>query len=205
MKRIREYIGDDMFNHILMSGGEIRACVNGSKYSAPEEKLGYCQGILTVFPHMLLMNFSRWLWSGDLPKPYEGFMDSSVGALQKTVFPVLEQALAANTPPQESGKLLALLITDVVPKHVLNGYYDYMFVGSPDGKDISEFWTEVQPFLKWAEQVITSAYQNGPLPTELMEELYLFVGTRMPFILIKRWYDWQFGAEKLEMPPPPQD
>lgn len=204
MKRIREYISDDMFNHILMSGGEIRACVNGSKYVTPEEKLGYCQGIFTMFPHMLLANFSRWLWDGDTPKPYEGFMDSSVKALQEKVFPLLEQLFSSKTPVPIRGELMIMLVTDIVPKHVLTSFYDYMFAGSSEYKDISEFWAETDPFLKWTANVIEAAYDaNGLLPVEQLEELYMFVGTRMPFILIKRWYDWQFGPEKLEMPPPP--
>ncbi len=38
---------------------------------------------------------------------------------------------------------------------------------------------------------------------EEQAEIFLYVGTRYPFLLLKRWYDWQYGEEKMELPPPP--
>ena len=35
------------------------------------------------------------------------------------------------------------------------------------------------------------------------QEVFLFVGTRMAYLILKRWYDWQFGEEKMELPPGP--
>lgn len=204
VKKIREYIADDMFNHILMSGGEIRACVNGSKYPTLQDKLGYCEGIMTVFPHMLLGNFTRWLWDGESPKPYEGFMQPSMEAVQAKALPLIRKAFSEEVTAAERGALLIPVLTDIVPKAVLTGYYNYMFEGAEDYKDIAEFWPRVEPLLAWTARALKDAYsETDPLPTEQMEELYLFIGTRMPFILLKRWYDWQFGEEKLEMPPPP--
>jgi hypothetical protein len=200
MKKIRDFLAQDMGNHILMSGPDIIGYVSGEKYPTPEDKKGYLEGIYTMFPHMLLSGFTRWLWEDGAPKDYQQFLEPSVQALQAKVFPILEQAKDLTGPAR--GALLIPLMTDVIPKHVLTGYYDYMFAGSPDYKDIAGFWEQTQPLLSMAARALTAAY-NEPMSLGEKQEIFLFIGTRMPHMLVKRWYDWQFGAEKLEMPPPP--
>ena len=91
MKSVRDYIAQDMWGHILMTGPDIRGYLSGEKYPTVAEKKGYCQGIFTMYPHMMLGNFTRWLWEDGAPKPYEDFMSSSVEALSSKVQPVLEQ------------------------------------------------------------------------------------------------------------------
>ena len=51
---------------------------------------------------------------------------------------------------------------------------------------------------------------NSPLSKLLLQSIpptmmaaFLYLGARYPFLLVKRWYDWQFGKDKMEMPPPP--
>jgi hypothetical protein len=133
-------------------------------------------------------------------------MDASAPQLQAQVFPVLERVFdeAEPLPESQRGALLIPLLTDVIPKHVLGGFYQYMFAGTEDYKDIAAFWPTVEPLLQLTARSLALAYDDdAPLPLEEKAELYLFIGTRLPFLLIKRWYDWQFGKEKMEMPPPP--
>lgn len=183
-----------------MSGEAIRGCVSGETCKTAKEKLDYCQGITTMFPHMMLGNFSRWLWDGNAPKDYNAFMEPSVKALQTEVFPTLEHYFLGDLSETEKGALLIPLLTDVIPKYVLSGFYDYMFAGSPEYKDISAFWPTVDPLLKLTAKELELAY-TGNLSLEEKTELFGFIGTRYPFLLVKRWYDWQFGAEKMGPPP----
>ena len=202
MKSIKEFVMSDMWGHILMSGPDVRGYIEGTMYKTAEEQHKYCQGIMTVYPHMMLANFTNWLWPEGAPKPYQSFMEPSVEALQAKVFPVLEQAFAPGLSQEQRGDLLIPLFTDVIPKHVLTGFYDYMFMGQPDCKDIATFWPTVAPVLNLTARILKAAY--GPdMPTEEKAEAFLFLGTRFSYLLLKRWYDWQFGAEKMEMPPPP--
>lgn len=206
MKSVREYVLPDMWNHNLMSGGEIRALVEGTKYTTPEEQLDYLRGIITMFPHMLLANFSRWMWEGsEPPKPYEAFMDASVQSLQSQVFPVLEEYWNSVTPVPfaDRGEKMVPILTDLVPKHVLTGFYDYMFTGSDSYKDISEFWTQVQPLLNVTAKSLAATYADTEMDVKERAEVFLFIGARMPFLILKRWYDWQFGPDKMDFPPPP--
>ena len=200
MKSVRDYLAQDMWGHILMSGDAVRGCVTGETCKTAAEKHEYCQGIMTMFPHMMLGNFSRWMWEAGAPKDYNAFLEPSVQALQKKVFPALEQYFMGNLSEEERGKLLIPLLTDVIPRHVLSGFYDYMFAGSPEYKDIAEFWPTVEPLLTLTAKELELCYA-GKLSLEEKAELFLFIGTRYPFLLVKRWYDWQFGKEKMEGPP----
>lgn len=206
MKSIRDYLAEDMWGHILMSGDAVKGCVTGETCKTNLEKKEYCQGIMTVFPHMLLSNFSRWFWDRNMPKDYKAFMDASVPALQSKVFPALDAYFAEGSALTESqrGELMIPILTDTIPKHVLTGFYDYMFAGSDGYKDISSYWDTVAPLLHMTARVMETAYR-ADIPTEEKAELFLYIGTRYPFLLIKRWYDWQFGKEELKMPPPPPD
>jgi hypothetical protein len=202
---IRDFIFQDMWGHILMSGPDITGYISGEKYPTAAEKENYCQGIFTMFPHMLLSGFTRWLWS-EPPKDYNAFMEPSVQTLQAKVFPVLAESFQDGLSEPERGEALIPLLTDVIPKHILTGFYHYMFEGQPDYRDICDFWPQVQPILDLTARGLKAAYDDqNPMSTAEKQELFLFVGTRMPYLLLKRWYDWQFGPEKLDMPPPPQD
>ncbi len=204
MKSVRDFIASDMWSHILMSGPDVRGLINGTKYPTLPEQEEYCQGIFATYPHMMLGNFNRWLWDDGSPKDYNAFMQSSVQALQSKVFPVLKQAFQPEVSRQERGEMLIPLLTDVIPKHVLTGYYDYMFASRPDYKDISDFWPKIEPVLHLTARMIRTAYDPAvEMPTAEQEEVFLFVGTRYAYLLLKRWYDWQFGEDKMEMPPPP--
>lgn len=209
MKSVRDYIAQDMWGHILMTGPDIRGYISGEKYATVAEKKAYCQGIFTMYPHMMLGNFTRWLWEDGAPKPYKDFMTSSVEALSSKVQPVLEQCFDENHPlsqPDRGEKLIPLL-TQEIPKHVLTGFYDYMFAGKPEYKDILDFWKGMEPILSITARNLQWAYgETNPMTMEQRQEIFLFVGTRMSYLILKRWYDWQFGEEKMEMPPgpPPQ-
>ena len=90
MKSVRDYIAQDMWGHILMTGPDIRGYISGEKYPTVSEKKAYCQGIFTMYPHMMLGNFTAWLWESGAPKPYKDFMSSSAEALSSKVQPVLD-------------------------------------------------------------------------------------------------------------------
>lgn len=199
-KSIHDFVLDDMWNHNLMSGGEIQGCVTGEKFATPDEKLSYCQGIFVTFPHMMLNNFSRWLWDGNPPKDFNAFSQPSIAALQEQAFPELEAYFKGDLNLAEKAQLMAVLLTRVIPQHILNGFYEYMFAGTEDYKDISEFWTQVAPLLEMTAELARTSFI---LSTEGRSEAFLYFGARYPFLMLKRWYDWQFGKDKLEMGPPP--
>ncbi len=201
MKSVKGYVMDDMWNHNLMSGDAIRGCVLGTTCKTPAEKKDYCQGIFTMFPHMLLANFSRWMWEGESPKDYGMFMDPSAKALQEKVFPELDRYFDGDLSGEEKAALMQELLTNVIPRHVLTGFYDYMFAGQEGYKDISDYWQEVAPLLGMTKKLIGVIYTD--MTEEEKAEAFLYLGARYPFLLIKRWYDWQFGKDKMEMPPPP--
>lgn len=201
MKSVKGYVMDDLWGHNLMSGDAIRGCVLGTTCKTPEEKKGYCQGIFTMFPHMMLANFSRWLWENEMPKDYNAFLEPSAKALQEKVFPKLDQYFDGALTETEKADIMVELLTNVIPKHVLTGFYDYMFAGREDYKDIAEFWPQVEPLLGMSAKLIEAAYSS--MSVEEKAEAFLYLGARYPFLLVKRWYDWQFGKDKMEMPPPP--
>lgn len=205
MKSIRDYLAQDWWGHCLMSADAIRGCATGETCKTAADKLEYSKGIMTVFPHMLLANFSRWFWDGQPPKDYGKFMDASVAALQAEVFPILEKYFDETNgmTDRERGALLAPILTDLIPKHVLSGYYDYYFAGTADYKDLSTFWPMVAPLLNLTANAIAMVYSADEVDIDEKGELFVYIGARMPFIIIKRWYEWEFGKEKMEMPPPP--
>ena len=187
MKSVKGYVMDDLWGHNLMSGDAIRGCVLGTTCKTPEEKKGYCQGIFTMFPHMMLANFSRWMWEGEMPKDYNAFLQPSVEALQAKVFPQLDKVFDGTLTEEEKAGIMVELLTEVIPQHVLTGFYDYMFAGSPDYKDIALFWPEVKPLLGMTAALIKAAYSD--MTVEEKAEAFLYLGARYPFLLVKRWYD----------------
>ena len=205
-KSIRDFVMEDMWNDNLMVGDEIKGTVTGASHPDIPGKIEFCQGIFATFPHMMLAHFNGWMWPEGTPKDYQAFMDQSIPALQEKVFPELDKYYKDESlNPGEKGQLMAVLLTRVIPQHVMTGYYNYMFEGQPDFKDISTFWTEVAPLLEMTAEVIRSSFA---VSTEARAEAFLYAGSRYPFLLLKRWYDWQFGKEKMEMPsfdgPPPE-
>lgn len=201
MKSVKGYVMDDLWGHNLMSGDAIRGCVLGTTCKTTQEKKAYCQGIFTMFPHMMLGNFSRWMWEGEIPKDYNAFLQPSAEALQQKVFPELDRYFDGGLSPEEQAKIMVHLLTEVIPQHVLTGFYEYMFGGTEDFKDITGYWTEVKPLLGMTAKLIVSACTE--MASEEKAEAFLYLGARYPFLLVKRWYDWQFGKDKMEMPPPP--
>lgn len=199
MKSVKDFVIDDMWNHNLMSGDEIRGCVNGKVHKTAEEKNKYCQGIFATFPHMLLGNFSRWMWE-EAPNDYNAFMEASLKPLQDVVFPELDKYFNGGLSESEKAEIIVHLLTEVIPQHILTGYYKHMFAGQEGYKDIADFWAQVKPLLGMTAALIRA---SADMPVEEKEEVFLYLGARYPFLLVKRWYDWQFGKDKLEMPGPP--
>ena len=207
---IKDYIADDMWGHILMSGEAVRGCAMGTTCSTAAEKLDYCKGIMVTFPFMMLANFSRWYKEHVDPamQDYAPFMDAALPPLQAEVFPQLEAYFneEAPLPEAERGAILIPLLTDRIPKYVLGEFYAYFFGDSPEAGDIETFWAAVDPLLQLTARMLEAAYDTErPISLEVRGELFKYVGTRYPFYLLKRWYDWQFGQDVLDFPPPPPE
>ena len=201
-KSVRDFVMEDMWNDNLMVGNEVKGCVTGEGFPTNEKKEEFCQGIFATFPHMMLAHFVGWMWPDGEPKPYQAFMDQSIPQLQEKVFPELKAYFFnEDLNPGEKAQIMAVLLTRVIPQHVFTGFYEYMFAGSEDYKDISGFWAEVAPLLEMTAELIRTSYT---LSAEARAEAFLYAGCRYPFLMIKRWYDWQFGKDKLEMGPPPE-
>ena len=201
-RSVRDFVMEDMWNDNLMVGNEVKGCVTGEGFPTAEKKEEFCQGIFATFPHMMLSHFVGWMWPDGAPNDYQAFMDRSLPPLQEKVFPELESYFRGDLAPGEKAQLMAVLLTRVIPQHVFTGFYEHMFAGSEDYKDIAGFWAEVAPLLEMTAELIRTSYT---LSAEARAEVFLYVGCRYPFLLIKRWYDWQFGKDKLEMGPPPAD
>ena len=201
-KSIQSHVLNDMWTANLMAGDGIRDCVLGEKMTTADEKIEFCRGIFCTFPHILLMQFSNWMWPEGEPRDYQAFMDASLAPLQEKVFPELDRYFKGNLPREDRAELMAALLTKVIPQHVLTGYYSYMYESAEDRKDITEFWQEVQPLLNMTADVTRCSYD---MDTPARAELFLYLGGRYPFLLLKRWYDWQYGRDVLEMGPPPSD
>lgn len=201
MKKIRDFLADDMFNHILMSGPDIVKYFDPAAGMTPEEKHAYCQGIFCTYPHIMLGNFTRWLFSEEpAPKDYSGFMEESLPTLQAKVFPVLEQVFAGTLDEEARGQLLIPVLTEVIPTHMLTGFHNYMF---PDTKNVQELLDSLKPMLQGVVAHALKGCYDGTFDNKEKTEVYLFVATRMSYFILKRWHDWMFGAEVLEMGPPP--
>jgi hypothetical protein len=62
MKSVKDHMAQDMPGHIMMSSDAIVGCVTGETCPTVREQHEYRKGIMTMFPHMLLANSSRWFW-----------------------------------------------------------------------------------------------------------------------------------------------
>jgi len=209
MKKIREFIGSDMFNHIAMSGPDIANFFDPSVVQSAEEKLSYAKGIICVYPYMMLGNYCSWKF-GDEPAPrnYEEFKNDSMPALQKKIFPMLEKCFNDSRPitGTERAEIMIPIFTDIVPFHVLPGFYNYMYGNTKGAKDIREWVDANRPtMISLLGGVILKAVydETKPMDYHAKTEVFLFIATRMPYLLLKKYYDWHFGAEVVEMGPPP--
>lgn len=199
-KSIESYVMADVWECNLMVGDEIKGCVTGEVHPDAESKLDFCRGIFCTFPHMMLTRFTGWMWPEGAPKDFQPFMDKSLPALQEKVFPELEDYFKGGLPVAEQAQLMAVLLTQVIPQQVLGGYYEYMYAGSQEKKDLGTFWPEVQPLLEAIAEMTRNSYVLSP---EARAEVFRYLGTQYPFLLLKRWYDWQYGKDVLVMGPPP--
>ena len=195
-KSIKDFVLRDMWNNNMMVGDDIRNSITGEgplygNCSAEE----FCQGIFCTFPHMMLNHFVSWMWPEGAPKDYQAFMDQSLPKLQEKVFPQLASFFHDNLSADEKGQLMKALLTEIVPQYVLNGFYEYMFTEDENYKDISGFWAESAPLLEMSSSLFSNAYNFS---TDVRVEIFRYAASRYPFLLLKRWYDWQFGKD---MPP----
>ena len=80
MKKIRDYIADDMFNHITMSGPDINRLFDPQGGMTPQDKEKYLQGIVCTYPFMMLNNFCNWRYDAEdpSPQPYAAFMEDQM-------------------------------------------------------------------------------------------------------------------------------
>ena len=195
-KSIKDFVLTDMWNNNMMVGNDIRNSITGEGplfgNSSAEE---FCQGIFCTFPHMMLKHFVSWMWPDGEPKDYQEYMDRSLPQLQEKVFPQLASFFHDNLTGEEKGRLVTMLLTEVIPQYIFNGFYDYMFSGDENYKDISGFWTEVAPLLEMSARLFSNAYN---MSDDARVEVFRYAASRYPFLLLKRWYDWQFGKD---MPP----
>ncbi len=148
MKKIRDFIADDMFNHISMSGPDIEKYFDPASGMTLADKLAYDKGIMCTYPFMMLGNYCNFKYDEEDPAPrdYEAFKAEAMPRLQAQVFPLLEPCFddANPLPESERGKVLIPILTDIIPNFVLGEFYRYMY---PDGEDI-------QPLLDNADKEI---------------------------------------------------
>ena len=198
-KSIGSHILNDMWNANLMVGDEVRNCVIDQNPESVDSKIEFCQGIFCTFPHVFLTHFTEWMWPEGAPRDFKPFMEASLPPLQQKVFPELESYFREDLSPEQKGQLMATLLTQVIPQHVLTGYYDYMYADAAERKDLAEFWKEVQPLLDMTADMAKNSYYQS---NEVRAEVFLYLGCRYPFLLLKRWYDWQYGKDVMERPVP---
>lgn len=208
MKKIRDYIHDDMFNHILMSGPAIEKYFDPAEGMTLKEKHEYDQGIFCTYPFMMLANYCNWKYDAEepAPRPYADFMNEAMPRLQAKVFPLIAPAFDEENPLPESkrGEILIPVLTDIIPTFVLTEFYNYMYPNAE--KDISELLEQLKPMLQGvvAEVLLPAAYSDEkPMDWRVKTEVFKFVALRMAAFCMKRYHDWHFGAEVMAMGPPP--
>ncbi len=211
MKKISEFISSDMFGHIGMSGPDIVKFFDPKAAMTTEEKLAYAKGIICTYPYMMTGNYYRWKFEGEhVPHSYKEFMDTSMPALQGRVFPMLEKCFNDAKPvsAKERAEIMVPIFTDIVPFHILLGFYNYMYGDSKNAKDIKEWVDSVRPtMISLLGGVVLKAVYDETTPMDYLAktEVFMYIATRMPYDLLKKYHDWHFGAEVVTMPPPPPD
>ena len=90
------------------------------------------------------------------------------------------------------------LLTRVIPQHILTGFYNYMFEGAEDYKDIADFWKEVQPLLegssKWSfTSLVRYAFTNLAAFTTVPLQLVTVLGVVVFLcsVVLGSWCLWQ--------------
>lgn len=209
MKKIRDFIAQDMFNHMAMSGPDIAEFFSPESGQTAEQKLAYAKGIICTYPHILMGNYCDWKFADEAaPHDYAVFMKSSLPALQGKVFPLLEKCFDDEKPVSgaERTEIMISILTDIVPFHVLTGFYNFMYGGSEGAKDIRELVDVIRPTLisLMGDIILKAVYDDSkPVDYRVKTEVFSYIATRMPYDLLKKYYDWHFGAEVVELGPPP--
>lgn len=206
MKKIRDFIADDMFNHIAMSGPAINKYFDPEGGMTVKEKEEYAKGIICTYPFMMLNNFCAWRYDEEdpIPKPYAPFMESQMPKVQEICHPLLERCYDEAHPisGKEKSNIFVEVLTEIVPRMVIGGFYAYMY----GDEKLEEFMDELRPMLKGvlANVVLPAVFdEDHPMDDKTKTEIFRFIGLRLAVFCMKKMYDWMYGAEIMTLGPPP--
>ena len=206
MKKIREFLGDDMFNHIAMSGPDIDRYFDPNGGMTTEDKKKYAQGIICTYPFMMLGNYCRWRFDEEdpIPRPYEPFMEARLPEIQAECFPLLDRFYDEVSPASaaEKTQILTTLLTEIIPRKVIGGFYAYLY----GEEKLEEYLDLLSPMLRGvvADLLLPAVFdESRPMDYRTRTEIFRFIALRLAAFCMKRMYDWMYGPETLEMGPPP--
>lgn len=208
MKKIAEFICSDQPGHIIMTGGSIKKYFDPAVKMTAQERNEYVKGLMTVYPYMFLSNYYRWLYEGEkAPKDYQEFMKADQPGVVVQAVPILDAWYdeKSKVPYEDRVKNKIGLIMDI-PFLILGNFHRWLYAGTKDAKDYQDFIKQTKPSLTSVlGGIVLKAYYDKSKPLSAAEktQVMLFIGTEYGHILIRKYYTWLFGEEKIVMPGPP--
>lgn len=208
MKKIAEFICSDQPGHIILTGGAIKKYFDPAVKMTAQERKDYVKGLLSVYPYMFLGNYYKWLFEGETsPKNYQEFMSADQPVVAAQVMPVLDTWYDEKSKVRYEDKVKAKtgLFMDI-PFTILGNFHKWLYTGTKDAKDFQDFVQQTKPALTSVlGGIVLKAYydKKNPLSAAGKTQIMLFFGTEYAHILIRKYYTWLFGEEKLNMPPGP--
>jgi len=206
MKKIAEFIFNDQPGHIILTGGGIKKYFDPKAKMTTQEKKEYFKGLISMYPYMFLGNYNNWLFDGKSPKNYEEFLKADQPATAAKVTPAIEawydEKSSLSYEERVKGKIGLFLD---IPLLVLGSYHAWLYKGEKGAKDFKEFVQQTRPLTSVLGNVVLKAYYDTKNPLSVPEktQVMLFLGTEYAQILIRKYYTWVFGEEKITMPGPP--
>ena len=208
MKKIAEFICSDQPGHIILTGGAIKKYFDPAVKMTAQERKDYVKGLLSVYPYMFLGNYYKWLFEGETaPKDYQVFMTADQPAIASKVVPVLDAWFdeKSKVKYEDKAKDMIGLFTDI-PFLVLGNFHKWLYTGTKGAKDYQEFLQQTKPALTSVlGGIVLKAYYDKSKSLSAAEktQIMLFFGTEYAQILIRKYYTWLFGEEKINFPGPP--
>lgn len=210
MKKVDDFIRNDMPGHVALTGAAIRKYFDPAVKMTGEERRDYTKGLFTVYPYMMLANYHNWFFEGaEGAKNPKSFMESHQPVIIARATPVLEKWYNGKDPTPYAEKVQAKIdLFMEIPYDILGGYHKWVYSGKEDVKDFQEFIdTTRETFTSILGGVVLKAYydREKPMTAAAKTEVMLFFATQFPYMFLRRYYIWLFGEEMPVLPGgPPQ-
>lgn len=201
MKKVDEFISKDQYGHVILTGGAVKEYFDENHPKTNAEKMDYIKGLMTVYPYIMLGNYHKWYFEDTKDtKDYQEFLASSQPKLSEKVLPILQKCYGASPiSPEVRAADMTHLFTSI-PYIILEDYYHWIDI--KNGADFNEFKLENTPFSNVQGEVLLKAYYSTEplLKTPEKCEIMIFFATQIPYMMLKRFYDWVYGVDMTGLP-----